>query len=122
MKTGMDPKCRFCHNETIHHLVSGCPILAKKAYLHRHSDHSDDEMEAEYEKLERVISNIPQKDLLIVTGDVNDIIGNTKNDDYIKATLHQGNMLPVVAVVACDRATEIVCCDLLPTGPLKMDK
>uniref|UniRef100_A0A8D8ZI32 Uncharacterized protein n=1 Tax=Cacopsylla melanoneura TaxID=428564 RepID=A0A8D8ZI32_9HEMI len=39
MKTGKDPMCRLCrtHNETIHHIVSGCPILAKKAYLDRHN-------------------------------------------------------------------------------------
>lgn len=40
--------------------------------------------EAEYEKLKGVISNIPQKDLLIVTGDFNAKIGNTKNDDHIR--------------------------------------
>lgn len=33
------------------------------------TDHSDDEVEAEYEKLERAILNLLQKDLLIVTGD-----------------------------------------------------
>ncbi|KAI5748311.1 hypothetical protein M8J77_024164 [Diaphorina citri] len=39
MKTGTDPKCRLCrvHNETIHHVVSGCSILAKKEYLERHN-------------------------------------------------------------------------------------
>lgn len=39
MKTGNDPTCRFCHQhqETIDHLVSGCPILAKKEYLERHN-------------------------------------------------------------------------------------
>lgn len=39
MKTGIDPKCRLCrdHYETIHHIVSGCPVLAKKAYLDRHN-------------------------------------------------------------------------------------
>lgn len=39
MRTGNDPKCRLCrtHNETIHHVVSGCPILAKNAYLDRHN-------------------------------------------------------------------------------------
>jgi hypothetical protein len=30
--------CRLCkrHEETIHHLTLGCPILAKKEYLMRH--------------------------------------------------------------------------------------
>lgn len=39
IKTGTDPKCRLCriHNETTHHVVSGCPILAKRAYLERHN-------------------------------------------------------------------------------------
>ncbi|KAL1447790.1 hypothetical protein WDU94_009835 [Cyamophila willieti] len=39
MKSGKDPKCRLCRtfNETTHHVVSGCPILAKKTYLDRHN-------------------------------------------------------------------------------------
>jgi len=39
MKTHTDQKCRLCrsHDETIHHVISGCPILAKKAYLERHN-------------------------------------------------------------------------------------
>lgn len=38
-KTGEDPKCRLCrsYSETIHHILSGCPILAKKEYLDRHN-------------------------------------------------------------------------------------
>lgn len=37
MKSDKDPKCRLCRsqNETIHHIVAGCPILAPKAYLDR---------------------------------------------------------------------------------------
>ena len=39
MKTGDDPNCRYCgiHKETVNHLISGCPILAKKEYLDRHN-------------------------------------------------------------------------------------
>ena len=39
MKTESDPKCRFCkqHNETIDHLVSACPTLAKSEYITRHN-------------------------------------------------------------------------------------
>ena len=39
MKTIKDPNCRFCNKfqETIDHLVSGCPILALKEYLIRHN-------------------------------------------------------------------------------------
>lgn len=38
-KTGNDPHCRLCktESETIHHILSGCPILAKKEYLERHN-------------------------------------------------------------------------------------
>ena len=34
-----EPNCRYCseHLETIDHLVSGCPVLAKKEYLVRHN-------------------------------------------------------------------------------------
>ncbi|CAH3027854.1 unnamed protein product [Porites evermanni] len=34
----MDPKCRLCgrFDETIDHLVSGCPELAKTEYIHYH--------------------------------------------------------------------------------------
>ena len=34
----IDSKCRLCkqHEETIDHLTSGCPILAKNEYLMRH--------------------------------------------------------------------------------------
>ena len=39
MKTEKDSKCRICdqHTETIDHIISGCPILAKKDYLERHN-------------------------------------------------------------------------------------
>lgn len=39
MKSGTDQKCRLCRtfSETIHHIVSGCPILAKKVYVERHN-------------------------------------------------------------------------------------
>ena len=38
-KPDLDPKCRLCgrFDETIDHLVSGCPELAKTEYIHRHS-------------------------------------------------------------------------------------
>ena len=34
----VSPMCRFCHNhqETVHHLVSGCTMLAGTKYKHRH--------------------------------------------------------------------------------------
>ena len=38
IKNGSDPKCRMCHNcdESVDHIVSGCPVLAKDEYLHNH--------------------------------------------------------------------------------------
>ena len=38
MKEEIESKCRLCkqHEETIDHLTSGCPILAKNEYLMRH--------------------------------------------------------------------------------------
>ena len=38
VKNGTDPKCRFCdqYDETIDHLVSGCPILTPNEYKNRH--------------------------------------------------------------------------------------
>ena len=38
-KPDVDPKCRLCgrFDETIDHLVSGCPELAKTNYIHRHN-------------------------------------------------------------------------------------
>ena len=38
IKDGTNPKCRLCHehDETIDHIISGCPVLAKKEYLERH--------------------------------------------------------------------------------------
>ena len=39
INTGTNPMCRLCHQyqETIDHLTSGCPVLAKTEYLHRHN-------------------------------------------------------------------------------------
>ena len=38
MKNGTDPKCRLCHefDESLEHIISGCPLLAKKEYRERH--------------------------------------------------------------------------------------
>jgi hypothetical protein len=38
LKEEVDSKCWLCkqHEETIDHLTSGCPILAKNEYLIRH--------------------------------------------------------------------------------------
>ena len=38
LKQEIESKCRLCkqHEETIDHLTSGCPILAKNEYLRRH--------------------------------------------------------------------------------------
>ena len=38
-KPDVDPKCRLCgrFDETIDHLVSGCPELAKTEYIHHHN-------------------------------------------------------------------------------------
>ena len=38
IKDGTSPLCRMCnkYDETIDHIVSGCPELAKTAYTHRH--------------------------------------------------------------------------------------
>ena len=38
LKEETESKCRLCkqHEETIDHLTSGCPILAKNEYLMRH--------------------------------------------------------------------------------------
>ena len=38
LKEEIESKCRLCkqHEETIDHLTSGCPILAKNEYLMRH--------------------------------------------------------------------------------------
>jgi hypothetical protein len=37
---GVDSKCQLCkqHEETIDHLTSGCPIMAKNEYLMRHDN------------------------------------------------------------------------------------
>jgi len=34
----IDPTCRMCHehDETVDHLVSGCPVLARNEFIHRH--------------------------------------------------------------------------------------
>ena len=39
IKDGSDPKCRLCnaYNESVDHLISGCPVLAKKEYIERHN-------------------------------------------------------------------------------------
>ena len=38
IKDGTDPQCRICgkYEETIDHIISGCPELAKTEYIHRH--------------------------------------------------------------------------------------
>ena len=38
IKNGTDPKCRLCHKfeESLEHIILGCPMLAKKEYLERH--------------------------------------------------------------------------------------
>ena len=36
-KPDVDPKCRLCFDETIDHLVSGFPELAKTENIHRHN-------------------------------------------------------------------------------------
>ena len=40
IKDGTDPRCRLCEqfDETIEHITSGCPILAKTEYLKRHNN------------------------------------------------------------------------------------
>jgi hypothetical protein len=39
LKEEIESKCRLCnqHEETIDHLTSGCPVLAKNKYLMRHN-------------------------------------------------------------------------------------
>ena len=38
IKNGANPKCRLCneYNETIDHIVSGCPVLTKSEFMQRH--------------------------------------------------------------------------------------
>lgn len=38
MKRNITSNCRICgdRQETINHIISGCPVLAKKEYIHRH--------------------------------------------------------------------------------------
>ncbi len=38
IKDGSSPNCRVCERfqETVDHITSGCPVLAKTEYLHRH--------------------------------------------------------------------------------------
>ena len=38
IKDGTDPKCRMCNEfeETIDHIVAGCPVLANTEYIQRH--------------------------------------------------------------------------------------
>jgi phospholipid N-methyltransferase len=37
LNTGADSKCRLCHqfDETIDHIISACPMLAKEQYIKR---------------------------------------------------------------------------------------
>ena len=39
LNTGTDSKCRLCQqfDETINHIISACPILAKEKYIKRHN-------------------------------------------------------------------------------------
>jgi hypothetical protein len=39
IKDGTDPKCRLCneYNETVDHIISGCPVLANNEYTERHN-------------------------------------------------------------------------------------
>ena len=39
IKDGTDPQCRICgrYEETIDHIISGCPELAKTEYIHQHN-------------------------------------------------------------------------------------
>eukprot|EP00795_Rhopilema_esculentum_P000151 gene151-9768_t len=38
IKDGTNPKWRLCHeyDETVEHITSGCPVLAKRKYLEQH--------------------------------------------------------------------------------------
>ena len=38
LNTGTDCKCRLCQqfDETVDHIISACPILAKEQYIKRH--------------------------------------------------------------------------------------
>jgi hypothetical protein len=38
LNTQTDSECRLCHqfDETIDHIISACPILAKEQYIKRH--------------------------------------------------------------------------------------
>ena len=40
MKDGTSPLCGICHKheETVDHIISGCPELAKADYLERHNE------------------------------------------------------------------------------------
>ncbi|KAL1448297.1 hypothetical protein WDU94_009865 [Cyamophila willieti] len=40
LKVSSDSKCRICKNfdETVHHIMSGCPKLAQKEYIERHDN------------------------------------------------------------------------------------
>lgn len=51
------------------------------------TDHSDEEVEVEYEQLETVISNKPQNNILIVIRSFNANIVNTENDDQTCSVL-----------------------------------
>ena len=40
IKDGTDPKCRMCKEfeETIDHIVAGCPVLSNTEYIQRHDE------------------------------------------------------------------------------------
>jgi hypothetical protein len=56
----VDSKCRLCkqHEETIDHLTSGCPILAKNEYLMRHCKVGAPELPCRVKKRNANIFNV----------------------------------------------------------------
>ena len=74
-KSQDEPKCRMCkqNNETISHIVSGCPKLAQKEYKKRHDNvaraiHWDLSEKYGFERSERWYDHVPDSVL--------------KNEDY----------------------------------------